>query len=92
MVNIKIRLVIFFAAKDGVALYREQKEDQDLTVAQIINSLLQNSDLNKDRRENHEAIQGWPKSNPLWLYSGSDRLIQGRDMIERILEILDGGL
>ena len=58
MVNIKIRLVIFFAAKDGVALYREQKEDQDLTVAQIINSLLQNSDLNKDRRENHEAIQG----------------------------------
>ena len=58
MVNIKIRLVIFFAAKDGVALYREQKEDQDLTVAQIINSLMQNSDLNKDRRENHEAIHG----------------------------------
>ena len=46
MVNTKIRLIIFFAAEDGEALYSQQKEDQDLTVAQIMNSLLQNSDLN----------------------------------------------
>ena len=46
MVNTKIRLFIFFAAKDGEALYSQQKQDQDLTVAQIMNSLLPNSDLN----------------------------------------------
>ena len=46
MVNTKIRLIIFFVAKDGEALYSQQKEDQELTVAQIMNSLLQNSDLN----------------------------------------------
>ena len=46
MVNTKIRLIIFFAAKDGEALYSQQKKDQELTVAQNMNSLLPNSDLN----------------------------------------------
>ena len=46
MVNTKIRLIIFFAAKDGEALYSQQKQDRELTVAQIMNSLLPNSDLN----------------------------------------------
>ena len=46
MVNIEIRLIIFFAAKDGEALYSQQKQDQELTVAQIMNPLLSNSDLN----------------------------------------------
>jgi len=45
-VNTKTRLIIFFAAKDGEALYSQQKQDQELTVAQIMNSLLPNSDLN----------------------------------------------
>ena len=45
MVNTETRLIIFFAAKDGEALYSQQKQDQELTVAQIMNSLLQNSDL-----------------------------------------------
>ena len=36
MVNTKIRLIIFSAAKDGEALYSQQKRDQELTVAQII--------------------------------------------------------
>ena len=45
MVNTEIRLIVF-AAKDGEALYSQQKQDRELTVAQIINSLLQNSDLN----------------------------------------------
>ena len=40
MVNIEIRLIIFFAAKDGDALYSQQKQDQELTVAQIMNSLV----------------------------------------------------
>ena len=46
MVNTEIRLIIFFAAKDGEALYSQQKEDRALTGAQIMNSLLPNSDLN----------------------------------------------
>ena len=46
MVNIKIRLIIFFAAKDGEALYSQQKQDWELTMAQIMSSLLPNSDLN----------------------------------------------
>ena len=46
MVNTEIRLMIFFAAEDGEARYSQQKQDQELTVAQIMNSLLQNSDLN----------------------------------------------
>ena len=46
MVNTEIRLIIFFAAKNGEALYSEQNQDQELTVAQIMNSLLPNSDLN----------------------------------------------
>ena len=47
MVNTKIRLIIFFAAKDGEALYSQQKQDQELTVARIMNSLLPNSNLKK---------------------------------------------
>ena len=42
MVNTEIRLIIFFAAKDGEALYNQQKQDRELTVAQIMNSLLPN--------------------------------------------------
>jgi len=46
MVNTEIRLIIFFAAKDGEALYSQQKQDGKLNVAQMMNSLLPNSDLN----------------------------------------------
>ena len=46
MADTEIRLIIFFAAKDGEALHSQQKQDWEVTVAQIINSLLQNSDLN----------------------------------------------
>ena len=42
----EIRLIIFFATKDGEALYSQQKQDRELTVAQIMNSFLPNSDLN----------------------------------------------
>ena len=46
MVNTKIKLIIFFAAKDGEALYSRQKQDQELAMAQIMNSLVPNLDLN----------------------------------------------
>ena len=45
MVNTKMRLIIFSAAKDVEALYSQQKQDQELTVAQIMNFLLPNYDL-----------------------------------------------
>ena len=64
MVNTEIRLIIFFAAEDGEALCSQQKQDWEMTLTQIMNSLLPNSDLN---------FQVWPKSNPLWLYSESDK-------------------
>ena len=43
MTNTETRLITLFAAKDGEALYSQQKQDQRLTVAQIMNSLLPNS-------------------------------------------------
>ena len=46
MVNTEIKLITIFAADSGEALYSQQEQDQELTVAQIMNSLLQNSDLN----------------------------------------------
>ena len=47
MVNTEIRVIIFFAAKRGEALYSQLKQDPELTVAQIMNSLLPNSDFKK---------------------------------------------
>ena len=46
MVDTKIRLIIFFVAKDEEALYSQQKQDQKLNVAPIMNCLLPNSDWN----------------------------------------------
>ena len=46
MVDPEIRLIISFAAEDGEALYTQQKQDRELTVAQIMNSLWENSVLN----------------------------------------------
>ena len=43
MINTEIRLIIFFAGKDGEALYSQQNQDVELTVAQIMSSLLPNS-------------------------------------------------
>ena len=46
MVNTEIRLIISLAVKDGEPLYSQQKQDWERTVAQIMNSLLKNLDLN----------------------------------------------
>ena len=45
MVNTEVRLIVVFAPEDGEALYSQQKQDWELFVAQIMKSLLQNSDL-----------------------------------------------
>ena len=57
MVNTEIRLAIFFAAKDGEALYTQQKQDQKLTVAQIMNSLLPNSDKFKKMEKTNRPFR-----------------------------------
>ena len=46
MDDTEIRLIMFFAAKDGEALYSQQKQDQEPTMAQIMNFLLPNSEWN----------------------------------------------
>ena len=53
MVNIDIRLTVFFAAKDGEALYSQPKQDQELIVAQIMNSYCQIQTSIEESRENH---------------------------------------
>ena len=50
MLNIEIRLIILFVAKFFIFFVKKvhtvsKKQDWDLTMAQIMNSLLQNSDL-----------------------------------------------
>ena len=53
MVNTEIRLIIFFAVKDGEALHSQQKYDQELTVAQIIIPYCQIQPYIEESRENH---------------------------------------
>ena len=45
MINTEIKLIIFFAAEDGEALYSQQKQNLELIVVQIMSSLMQNSGL-----------------------------------------------
>ena len=52
MVHTEIKIIIF-VAKDGEAPYSQQKQDQELTVAQIMNSLLPNQTWVEESRENH---------------------------------------
>ena len=51
MVNIKIRLSTFFVVKDGEALYSKQKQDLELTVAQIHQLLIGKSRLKLKKAE-----------------------------------------
>ena len=53
MVDTEIRVIIFFAAKDGEVLNSQQKQDRELTVAQIMNSLLPIQTYTEESREKH---------------------------------------
>ena len=95
MVDTEIRLIIFFEVKGGEALYyNQQKQDRELTVAQIMSSLLQIQTEIEEIRGKHQAINIWPKSNPLWSYSGqgirSDRVpeelwMEVHDIIQEVV-------
>ena len=56
MVNTEIRLIIFSAAKDGEALHSQQKQYGELTLAQIMNALLQHSDLKYRKLLDHSGM------------------------------------
>ena len=53
MVDTEIRLIMFFAAKDGDALYSQQKQDQELTLAQIMTPYCQIQTEIEESGENH---------------------------------------
>ena len=57
MVNTEIRLILFFAAKDGEARYSQQKQDQELTVAQIMNLLIAKFRLKLKKLAKTKTIQ-----------------------------------
>ena len=76
MFNTKIRLIIFFAAKDGEALDSQWKQDWKLRSSDCGSDhelLIAKFRLKLKSQENHWAIQVWPKSNPLLLHSGSGK-------------------
>ena len=86
MVDMEIRLIIFFAAKDGEAAYSQQKQDQELTVAQIMNSLLPKSDLNwrKEGRPFSYDLNQIPFD---YIVKVTNRF-KGLDLIDRMAEEL----
>ena len=53
MANTEIRLIIFFAATDRESLYSQQKQDQVLTVAWVMNSYFQIQTEIEQSGENH---------------------------------------
>ena len=73
MVNTKIRLIIFFAAKDGEALYSHKNKTGSWLWFRSWIPYCQIQTEIEESKENHYTIQVWPKSNPLWLYSGSEK-------------------
>ena len=71
MLNTKIRLIILFTAKDVEALYSQQKQEwEQLWLRSLIPYFQIQTYIEKSVENN---FQVWPKSNPLWLYSGSEK-------------------
>ena len=81
MVNTEIRLIIFFEAEDGEALYSQQKQDWELTVAQIMNSLFQNSDSKKVGKTTKSFKYGLNKIPYNYIVEVTNRF-KGLDLIE----------
>ena len=87
MVDTKIRLIIFFSAKDGKALYSQQKQDWELTVAQIMISLLPNSDLKKIGKTTRPLRYGLNQIPYNYTVEVTNRF-KGLDLIDRVPEEL----
>ena len=87
MVNTKIRLIIFFANEDGETLYSQQKQDQELTVVQIMNFLLANSDLKKVGKTTRPFRYDLNQIPYNYTVEVTNRF-KGLDQIDRVLEEL----
>ena len=93
MVNTKIRLIIFYAGKDEEVLYSQQKQDQELTEAQIMNTLLPNFRLKlkkvgKTTRPFRYDLNQIPYDSTVEV---TNRL-KGLDLIDRVPDgTVDGG-
>ena len=83
MVNTEIRLIIFFAAKDGEALYSQQKQDQELTVPWIMNSILPNSDLKKVGKTTR-PLRYDLNQIPYYYIVEVRNIFKGLDLVERV--------
>ena len=83
MVNTEIRLIIFFAAKDEEVLRSQQKQDQELTVAQIMNSLLPNSALMKKIRKTTRPFRYDLNQIPYDYTADVTNRFKGLDLIDR---------
>ena len=73
MVNTKIRLIIFFAAKDGEVLYSQKKQDLELIVAQIISSLIAKFRLKLKKVGKTNRPFRYDLNKIPYDYSGSDK-------------------
>ena len=88
MANTEIRLIIFFAAIDGEGLYSQQKQDWELTVAQIMNSLLPNSDKLKKAGETTKQFR-YDLNQITYDYTVEvTNRFKGLDLIDRVSEEL----
>ena len=89
MVDIEIRLIIFFAAKEEEALYSQQKQDWELTVAQIVNSLLQKSGLNCKGETTRPFKYNLNQIQILYDYTvEATNRFKGLDLVDRVPEQL----
>ena len=89
MVTTEIRLIIFFSAEDGEALYSQQKQDWELTVAQIVNSLLQNSGLNCKGKTTRPFRYNLNQIQILYDYTVEvTNRFKGLDLVDRVPEQL----
>ena len=89
MVNTKIVLMVFFAAKDGEALYRQQKEDQELTVAHIMNSLLPNkAEIEEKVRKTTRSFRYYLNQIPYYSTVEVTNRLKGLDLIDGVPEEL----
>ena len=89
MVNTEIRLIIYFAAKDGETLYSQQKQDQELTVAQSAELLiakfrLKLKKVGKTTRPFRHDLNQIPYN---YIVEGRNRF-KGLDLINRVLDEL----
>ena len=85
MINTEIRLITFFAAKDGEALYSQQKQDQDLTVAQIHELLIAKFRLKLEKVEEATRPFRYDLNQIPYDYTVEVRnRFKGLDMIDRV--------